>query len=172
MIISARSCHAVVFFGLLALCIPNPTTLAGVSVDSDDSVDFERYETFAWKEGTPARRSRAQEHIVDRVETELAAHGLRRVQRDPDLWVVSHSLVDRHSLADLAKQDYWDYWTGVTRVDAYKVASGTLVLDLVDAEVGRVVWRGVATGAIRGPVDKVLKKLDKLIRKMLMQLPR
>ena len=42
-----------------------------VSVRSLEGVDFATFQTFAWKEGTPARRRDAQQRIIGAVEREL-----------------------------------------------------------------------------------------------------
>ncbi len=142
-----------------------------VSVRSQDGVDFAAFQTFAWMEGTPARRPDAQRRIIGAVERELQSAGLFAVEDTPDLYVMTHALVDRQTIEQLADPTYWEFITGVRSVDAYDLQSGTLVIDLVDASSGQVIWRAVSSGSVSGPLNKNLKKLDKLIRKMLKRFP-
>ena len=142
-----------------------------VSVRSQDGVDFAAFQTFAWKEGTPARRPDAQRRIVGAVGRELQSAGLLAVEDTPDLYVMTHALVDRQTIEQLADPTYWEFITGVRSVDAYDLQAGTLVIDLVDATSGQVIWRAVSARSVSGPMDKNLKKLDKLIHKMLKLFP-
>jgi hypothetical protein len=140
-------------------------------LEFDKSADFSGYRTYAWKEGTEARRDDAQATITAAVEQELAGKGLTPVESDPDLYVATYVLVDAHSLEELSKPGQWEYWTGVSSVDAYQVGAGTLIIDLVDAETGGVVWRSLATGTVRGAAKKIRKRLPKMVRKMLLDYP-
>ena len=142
-----------------------------VSVRSREGVDFAAFRSFAWREGTPARRHEAQQRIVGAVQRELQSGGLLAVEADPDLYVMTHALVDRQTIDQLADPTYWEFITGVKSVDAYDLQGGTLVIDLVDASSGQVVWRAVSSETVSGPLDKNLKKLDRLIRKMLKSFP-
>ena len=157
---------------LLAGLLVAGTVRAEVDAKFSGAFDFSAYSTYAWHEGTPARRDVAERRIRSGVDRELAAAGLRRVDEGADVWVVTHVLVDRHTLDDLSDRDYWEFYTGVRSVDAFDVAAGTLVIDLVDAELERVVWRAAASDAVRGGMEANMKKIDKLIRKMFKRLPR
>ena len=148
------------------------TVTADVNVEFNAAFDFNVYSTYAWRDGTPARRDVAEQRIRRGVDRELVAAGLRRVVEDADLWVVTHALVDRHSLDDLHDRAYWEFFTGVKSVDAFDLGAGTLVVDLVDARLQRVVWRGAASEAIRGRMEPNLKKIDKAIHGMFRRLPR
>jgi hypothetical protein len=144
---------------------------AGVSVDYRQATDFSRYATYALADGTPARREMAQDRIVEAVRRELASDGLRLVQSNADLYVATHVLVDKHTLQELSKPDQWEFWTGITDVDAYDLGAGTLVIDFVDGESGQLVWRGLVTTDVRGIPSEKMKKIDKLVGKLLRQFP-
>ncbi len=117
--------------------------VADIQVEADASVDFAGYGSYAWANGTPARRDVAEQRIRRAVDLELAEAGFRLVEaEDAELWVVTHALIDRHSLEDLRKRDYWDFFTGARSTDPFELGAGTLVVDLIDKEQERVVWRG------------------------------
>ena len=158
---------------VVAFLATTTLTVAGqVPVEYDSATDFKQYRTYQWKTGTPARRPAAEDAIFNSVKRELTNRGLARVDDGPGLYVVTHVLVDSHSLKQLDDAHYWEFVTGITSVDAYDLGSGTLVVDLIDVQRDKVVWRGVATGTVSGPLDKVIRRADKLIARMFRQLPR
>jgi hypothetical protein len=148
-----------------------PAAWTGVDVRFDEGTDFSRFATYELKEGTPARRAGAQKLIAHTLENALDDRGFRRVDRDPDVYVVSHVLVDVQRLEDLDDPDYWQFITGVRAVDAYDVGAATLVVDLVDAQTKAVVWRGIVTEAVKGSVEKMQRRIDKGVRRLFKQLP-
>jgi len=147
------------------------TVTAKVSVETDPAFEFSAYATYAWREGTPAKRGSSEERIHDSVDRELAAAGLRLAD-DADLWVVTHVLVDEHALEDLRDRDYWEFHSGVRAVDAYDLGRGTLVIDLIDVKLERIVWRGAITEKIDKNMKAGSKKIDKFVRRVLERLPR
>ncbi len=144
---------------------------AGARIEVRDLIGTLRYRTFAFEHGTLAQRAATQERIETAIESELRAKGVLRVFGECELHVVTHVLVERHKLEELDGRDYFEYWTGVTSVDAYDVRGGTLVIDLVDTIQQRTVWRGVASMAVRGGLNDSLKSIDKIIRKLFKQFP-
>ena len=77
---------------LLALSVPS-AALAKVTVDWDKSKDFSKYNTFAWKEGTPLKNTLMQNRIEAAIEGALVEDGLMQVEGSPDLYVIFHTLV-------------------------------------------------------------------------------
>ena len=153
---------------LLALLIATiHVAHAGARVETRDETGGKRYETFDWKEGTPARRVAVQARIVAAVETTLQSKGLRRASGEAELYVTTHVLVGRHTLPELDDADDWEFWVGVGSVDAFDLRAGTLVVDFVDPVQNRRVWRGVGSVSVKGSVEKNLKTLDKLVGQIL-----
>jgi hypothetical protein len=153
---------------LIGLC---PPTTPAADLEYDRATDFTGYRTYAWKEGTPAYRPSMQEMIVQTIDRGLQSKGLVPVDEDPDLWVVTYILVDRHTLEELSDPVKFEFWTGVTSVDAYELQAGSLLLDLIDADSDRVVWRCLASGKVKGSAKKMQKKIPKMIGNMLRGYP-
>lgn len=149
---------------LAGLCAP---TTPAVELEFDDAADFTSYRTYAWRDGTPAQRPSMQELITGAIEHELQDKGLVPVEEGPDLWVVAYILVDRHTLEELSDPAKFEFWTGVTSVDAYQLQAGSLLIDLVDSATERIVWRCLTSGTVKGSAKKIQKKLPKMIGKML-----
>ena len=156
---------------VLLVCSLSAPLAAGIRIETSNQIGSIRYKTFAFEEGTPALRPVAQERIQAAVERELKAKGIRRVFGETELHVATHVLVDRHALADLQRADYWQYWIGVSSVDAFDVRAGTLVIDLVDGAQRRTVWRGVASMDVKGSTDRNLKQIDKLAKRLFAEFP-
>jgi len=154
-----------------SLFVSDSASAAKISSGHDPAADFSTYRTFAWRDGKPAEIAKAQGWIVSAVERELVARGLEKLDAGPDLYVMTFALVDKHTLDELADLTTWEFWTGVKSVRAADVGAGTLVVDLVDAHSEQIVWRGLATGAVSGNVEKNRKKIDKLVRKLFETLP-
>jgi len=145
--------------------------LAGITMEFDDETDFSRFSTYILKEGTPAHRESARRQIMDSVEVSLNGKGLRKVERDPDVYVVTHVLMDVQSLGELADPEYWAFVTGVAGMDAYDVGAATLVVDIVDPARKKVIWRAVATDTVQGSAENMIKKLEKVVRKLFKRYP-
>ena len=148
------------------------TVTADVKVEVDPGFDFTAYSSYAWREGTPARRESAEKRIHDSVDRELAAAGLRLAEEDADLWVVTHVLVDQHSLRDLRDESYWEFYKGIKSVDPYDLGRGTVVIDLVDPKLEQIVWRGAVSKAVDKNMKPDSKKIDEAIHSVLKRLPR
>lgn len=156
---------------LVGLLVAGAAT-AGVQVEFDPEFDFSSYSSYAWREGTPAQRKTAEERIHTSVDRELGEAGLRLEEEKPDLWVVTHVLVDEHALRDLDDEDYWEFHRGIVSVDSYDVGRGTVVIDLIDAGLEKIVWRGVVSGAVGKNMKPGSKKIDGAIHSVLKRLPR
>ena len=148
------------------------TVTADVKIEFDPGFDFSAYSTYAWREGTPARREAAEQRIRDSVDRELTAAGLWLAEEDADLWVVTHVLVDEHSLRDLRDESYWEFYKGIKSVDPYDLGKGTVVIDLVDPKLEKIVWRGAVSKAIDKDMKPDSKKIDDAIHSVLKRLPR
>jgi len=159
-----------VLLAALALLLTFPV-VAGVSVEHDREADFSSYTTYSWGEGTPARRPDVQDLTVAAVDRELAARGLVKVDGGGALNVLTHALVDTHTLEKLADPTYFKFWSGVNIVDPSTLKTGSLVVDLQDAHSERIVWRGLATATVDKPFKKLGKKIDKVVAKMFRDFP-
>jgi hypothetical protein len=157
----------VVWLALSTACV----SFAHIRVETSGGSRIVRHRTFAFSEGTPARRRHVQDRILAAVERELKARDFVRVFGEADIYVAIHVLVDRHSLAELAREDNFEYWSGVDSVDAFDLRASTLVVDLVDAAENRTVWRGVASAPVKGSVEKNLKLIDKTVNELFREFP-
>jgi hypothetical protein len=132
-----------VLFAAGALLLAGVLFAGDIAVDSDTTADFSLYKTYAWKAGTPAPNPGTDARIVSSVEKELAAKGLKKVDKDPDLWV-SYQVVLKKE-ATITDWDYGKFKFQGRDVTIQKLARGSLAVDLIDGKLGKLLWRGVAT---------------------------
>jgi len=137
---------------------------ATTSVEYDPQVDFSRYKTWSWqREVTPAANPVAENRIREAIESGLAAHGISRVDSAGDLQVVYQASKTTEIALEPVKNAAASTPTGLRYVE-----KGSLVVDVLDAASGNVVWRGHAGGALKvgGPgeiAEQVKTAVDKLL---------
>ena len=150
-----------------------PALAQKTSVDWDHNVtDFSKYKTYAWvKPVRPTRDPFMDQRIVDAVDAQLAAKGLRKVDTNPDLWVTYQAGAREEKSAMATGMGGWRMGGGMGRIDPIIENVGTLVVDLSDGQQKRLIWRGAASDTLSDKPDKNTKKLDKAIAKLFKQFP-
>jgi hypothetical protein len=137
------------------------------AVEYDHAVDFSQYRTWSWQAGVPVPPEPVPDRrIREAVARELAARGLAKVERDPALLVRYHAA--RSTRIELLPLDSGSAapLTGVRYVE-----TGSLVVDLLDAVSGRVVWRGHATGALRYGPKEIAAQIDAAVAELMSRFP-
>ena len=137
------------------------------SVEYDHQVDFSQYKTWSWHEGgTPAMNPVTDKAIRDAIEKGLAARGLSRVDAGATLFVVYHAA--RTTQIDIAPLNSASPAppTGIRYVQ-----KGSLLVDLLDAASGKVVWRGQAAAVLRYGPKEIAAQVDAAMEEMLARFP-
>jgi len=176
-----RSEIRIVCILLAAIAAAPAALLAGtkVSVDYDKKVDFSRIRTYSWKEGTPADNRLMEQKIHMAVDDQLKAKGLKQVDAEPDIYVVTHASTTNNPHVDVQSFGYggwygwdgWVVWGPATSVQLRDVLTGMLIVDVLGGEARLLIWRGVATGTLGQVPDpgrvekKVLTVTSKMFRK-------
>ena len=156
-----------------------------VDVDFDRDVDFSKYKTYAFTEGTPTPVTLTNQRIEKAIEAQLAAKGLTRVESNADLTVVFHCSVTERTRFSTRNLDGWTWgpgwgwgrgwrrWGGggteITEVEQIPV--GTLIVDIGDSSTKRYIWRGTATKTISSKSYKNAKVIDNVMKKMFEKFP-
>jgi hypothetical protein len=139
-----------------------------------------QYRTFDW--GPAAMRETGDprldnnrffyERIQLDVETQLAGRGFEKdASGTPDLLVHYHASVTQQINPNGADQPY----VRCEDCNPYVFEAGSVVVDLVDARTGRLVWRGWADDTMDGAIDNqdwMEKTVDEAVARILEQLPR
>ena len=147
---------------------------ATVSSDYDTSKDFSQYKTFAWVDDSQVEASYDLQGLLhDRihaaVKTELEAKGLTEATENPDLLLAYHT-----GKQDQTQIDSWGYgYWGPRSVDTYTYTTGTLIIDLVDAESQQLAWRGTAEDIIdpNPSPEKSQENINKAVAKIFSKYP-
>lgn len=163
---------------ILVCLLLSATVAAGVevNVDFDPAIDFSRFQTFSWLEGTPADDEELERKIHASIERDLIPLGYREVREDPDLLIVTHASMDMLKEIDVTAFDYWLEYEGWKRPmavaeETWESGMGVLVVDILDAASKKLIWRGVATGNVAKNPEKRGKKLDATMAKMFRKFP-
>ena len=160
--------------GFAALALLVVPLSAGVQVDHEPDIDFKSFHTYTWKPGgTEAARPEIQAAIVRAIERELNARGLRKVvNRRADLYIVTQAYAELDSQVRANYMHSQRYDVGVITQYMIMTTRGVLVVDLLDGDSERPLWRGMASEVMSDPdIKKILKKVDKVTRKMFKDFP-
>jgi len=144
-----------------------------VTSDYDHTVNFAKYKTFMWIHEPEVNEPFMKQRIMDSVNAQLMARGMRLASEGADLAVGAN-------LATQEKRTWETYYSGsgwgwgsgwsTTEVTTYRV--GTLTVDLFDAESHKLVWQGVGVDKLSPKPEKETKDNDKQIEKMFKEFPR
>jgi len=149
-----------------------PASAQRVKVESDQKLDLSRYKTYAWAKPIPLGNPTVVRTIVDSIDQEMTAKGLKMVDTDPQLrvafWTAQESdLHVSHPTASNSTSSLGNQMPAGSQ--SWPVIKGTLVVNLADATTKASVWRASASQLLdRGPTgnaDKDAKTVEKPIRK-------
>jgi hypothetical protein len=166
----------------LAFALLAYTGCATVHVKTDYSheTDFGRFRTFALEKGSiisqgrpDVRNSLVRDRIDRALAERLSAKGLSFTPVAPDL-VVTY-VAGARTRQELEHVDWgypWGPFWGGPGYDDFWVSAhqqGTLVIDLVDADTQKLVWRGMVVAEDRPFTDQAF--IDEAVGKVLAQYP-
>jgi hypothetical protein len=166
----------VVMLAMVAGCSPE----IRVYTDHDPEYDLLNYRTFDWSQKTNIEAGNNplyynelnDKRIKTAVREQLAKRGYTQVDKNPELILHYHIIIDDRSVITPEPYGYYygPYWMSM-RTNVYQYTEGTLILDLMDAKTNSLVWRGWAVSAIdmvytSEEVDKLIKTaIAKVFRK-------
>ena len=170
--------RTVVFALALLVVAAAPSYAMKVHTDHAEDFDFGAVATFAWVEGTPAKNELNERKIHDAVQSALVAAGLEPAVDGvtPDLHVVTHASVKgeqrtsnvriglgvSRSVGSSGSLSVGGSTGGRTKT----IDVGTLVIDLLEAGSGRLLWRAEAEDSLKGDLDKKIRTaVDRAFRK-------
>jgi hypothetical protein len=153
-----------------------------VSSHIERGVNFQQYRTYDWgpADALPIGDPRLDnnpffhDYLQGSVEKQLAAKGLvRSTSGDADLLLHYHASVNhRFEVHGVDRQNGYCYADCEPQVIEYE--QGTLVLDVVDAETKKVVWRGWAQDSVEGIIDnqeRLERQIGEAVTRMMRRFP-
>ncbi len=170
---------------LLLFLVSHLALAQKVHIDFDGATAFSEYKTFALQETRyDLRRFSSPLHhkIVQQLTDYAVEGGLKEVDEEPDVYLAYYAAFRgdlRLVLGDLeytygpgfSLGSYWEGGVGTREVreKSFTFKAGTLVVDVWDRERKVLVWRGMATAAVKSDDEKNEKKLDKALAKLMKQ---
>lgn len=139
---------------------------AATSVEYDAQVDFSRYTTWSWhRVVTPAENSVVDKRIREAIEKGLTGRDISRIDGGGTLLVSYHASktteIGLEPIRNLSAP------AGVRYAE-----KGALVVELLDADSGRVVWRGLVSGALKHEPSFVPDQVAAAVEALLEKFPR
>ncbi|HEU4470773.1 MAG TPA: DUF4136 domain-containing protein [Flavisolibacter sp.] len=144
-------------------------------VEKDETVNFSKYQTYAWVETSEKKNDSSQAHITDLTErkireavsAELAKSGWKESRNKPDVLLSYDVLVERgirESNNPVYSNPYTRYffnpysrrWNAIYYPsqflgydnNARAVREGTVTITLVDAKTEKTIWQGWTTDEV------------------------
>lgn len=156
-----------------------------VSSHVEHGLDVTQFRTYEWgaADALPTGDPRLdkspffQDHMQGAIEKQMAARGFERAAAgaSPDLLIHYHAVVDRRLDVNRVDRDHGLCLEGDCRVRVVEYEAGTIVLDVVEAHTGRLVWRGWAQSPMDGVIDhedRLVRRVEEAARRMVARLPR
>jgi len=150
-----------------------------VQTDFDHQANFSQYKTYSWQEIKPAN-SLWDARIKNAVDAQLAAKGWTQVPSGGDVAVVAIKTTQTQRTLQTFYNGFGGGWgwrrfggggfgDATTTEQDYK--EGTLVIDLYDAKIKQLIWRGSGEDTLSDNAGKNEKNLDKGVVKMFKAFP-
>ena len=156
-----------------------------VRYNFDRKADFSKFKSYKWitiKNAAPVDEL-MNKQIVDTIDTELGAKGLKKVTEDSaDLYIGYQTGVDKEK-EFTSYSSGWGYgpgWRGgwygpggMTTGSTSTISIGQLALDIYDSANHSLVWRGAVSKTINpnAKPDKQQRNLEKAVAKLLKSYP-
>ena len=151
-----------------------------VHYNYDRGANFGAYKTYQWVELPGA----VSDQLIDRdikraVNEQMAQKGLTKVDKDADLYVGYHALVNLEKGVNLSAwgtrgQGGWGgFDNGTVTGQTSTIPAGMLFVDLYDAGERQLIWRGDANKTLdlkKDPADNY-KNLQKAVAKLFKNYP-
>ena len=151
-----------------------------VSADYDRSINFSAYRTFSMYEMKADNVNQLnQDRIEKYIRMEMSKRGYVESKNNPDLKVNAVTVLkNRRGIS--ANTSYYGYggfyrpygaWgvptAGYTSVSTYEYKDGSLVIDVIDAKVNKMIWTGSAVAELynqpKNPEEAISKTVAKIM---------
>jgi hypothetical protein len=151
--IKSAAMRKTLFLALLFLLFIATGCAVKVSTTYDKQADFSRYKTFCWLQGCeftftgPAymQGTEINSYLKQSMVDELKKKGFTYDEANPDLLIDFHVTVEnKQTKVYRYEQEQFLLLDPATEEDILYFLEGTLVVDVVEKESGRMVWRSQA----------------------------
>jgi hypothetical protein len=157
-----------ILFSIIALVTTSCATVTGdieIETQANPEINFNAYKTYAWAGSAkvvfdpigqweqPTLDTDEEVRFV--INRELRAHGFHQVEKNPDLFVAFAAGVDTTALE--LKED-----PKTQEKIPTNIPKAALLIALVDANTGYVIWMGYAMGNVQEQqtIDNIRRRID------------
>ncbi len=169
---------------VLALLLCAGAQAQKIKVEYDKSLDFSQFKTYAWGHHDAVSRPILALEIQGSIEEELAKRGLTKVDANPDLYIRMYGSMDHDMSVSYIDPLYggmpgippfdmtygmWGMMPGSTT--AVTIKKGQLVVDVINADQKKLIWRGEAVEKLSDEKKKLQNQVHKAVDKMFQQYP-
>jgi hypothetical protein len=167
---------SLVFIITLAACATPPTKDIEIEADSDPKARLSGYKTYAWlataqimfdPEGQwEPRNVDIDAEVQLMINRELHNRGITEVASNPDMLVAYAAGIDMTALELKENPE-------TKKKLLENVPKAALIIALIDADTGYVIWLGQATGNVQQQADEsmVRARIEYAVREMFRLLP-
>jgi len=161
--------------------LASTVSLAEVKTDYDRTVEFGRYKTYSWGK-VHTQNPLWTDRIRAAVGSALAEKGWTESESGGDVSIMAMEMTEDHRTLNTYYDNFgggwgWRRWRGLgdtfgtstTTEETYHV--GTLVVDLLDTNTKKLIWRGSASDTLSDKSDKNIKKLNSDVQRMFDHFP-
>ena len=162
---------------LLAACATAPTSDIRVDAEADPKASFSGYKTYAWfaaaqilfdPEGQwEPRNVDIDAEVQFIINSELRKRGMSEVTSNPDMLVAYAAGVDMTTLGLKENPESKEKLLA-------NIPRAGLIVALIDAETGYVIWLGEAVGEVQEQADEAMvrARIEYAVREMFRLLPK
>jgi hypothetical protein len=153
-----------------------------IKVEYDKATDFTKFKTFSLDPNQASAKPMLRLAVVAAVQDDLTKRGLKQVADNPDLYVQVYGASDSDVSFSYHDPIYGNgippinygitYWYNIPgTVTSVVVHKGELVVDVIDANQKKLIWRGIAKDKLSDQRSKLLDQVNTAVEKMFAQYP-
>lgn len=141
-----------------------------VRTEYDQLADFGTYHTYSWKK-VDVRDPLMLSLIVNALDFALPAKGLRRKAWDGSISLFATIDTRNNERVNTSPKKDSRTEANIGERCSYSRRFDTLIIEMLDAQTRKLIWRSSATGAISDRKSKTLATLEKTVAMMLKHFP-
>jgi hypothetical protein len=167
---------------LFVVTLPGCAARMTVGSHVERGLDLSPYRTFDWgpADALPAgdarlaRNPHFNDYVLGAVERGLSEKGLILTSAEPDLLIHYHANISTRINVSHTDREYGYCLPPDCHAETMQYEVGTLVLDVIDADTNRLIWRGWAqtnAGDMLREPDSMATTIEQAVARMLLRLP-
>jgi hypothetical protein len=167
------------YLGIILFVVYSSSCAVQVHTLQDNTVDYSKYKTFCWLEGCEftytgpsyLNDSLWREVIKESVVDELVSKGFTKDDNNPDILVSFYISVENQTSVSYKHVDELYGYQDFPEAEVIDYLKGTIIIDIVDKDLGKMVWRSESIGYMEIHPDLTEKNIRKGIALTLKKFP-